>query len=112
MTEQDVFDKVVHGLASQDFERCVDEMGLCVYTNEKGQHCAAGWVFIEYPEARVEEGEPSMRVINNNSVLAELVPFSSMLRELQIIHDSYSDPAHLKECLQTYASEHSLTWPE
>lgn len=112
MTEQDVFDKVARGMASQDFEQCVDATGMCVYTNEKGQHCAAGWVFIEYPEARVEEGDPVVRIIYNNPVLAELVPFSSMLQGLQNIHDDYSDPAHLKEYLQNYASEHSLTWPE
>jgi hypothetical protein len=44
MTKQEMFDKAWRGLSSQNWERCVNEYGKCVYSDGTGKHCAWGWV--------------------------------------------------------------------
>ena len=54
MTKQEIFDKSVTGLASQNFEKSAyldlyDEP-RCAYNSPDGKHCALGWVFDFKPE--------------------------------------------------------------
>lgn len=44
MTNQEMFDKAVAGLASQGFAQCATGDGTCVYDDGTGRRCAWGWV--------------------------------------------------------------------
>jgi hypothetical protein len=44
MEIQEMYNRAVIGLRSQNWERAVDEDGNCVYCTTGGAHCAWGWV--------------------------------------------------------------------
>jgi hypothetical protein len=43
LSKQEMFNRAFLGLRSQNFEKCTDRNGQCVYY-WKGKHCAWGWV--------------------------------------------------------------------
>ena len=45
-TLQEVSDEIAAKLIEQG-ERCVNSSGYCQYSNDKGQHCAVGWLLPE-----------------------------------------------------------------
>ncbi len=113
MTKQEMFDKAVKGLASQDFERCrTGTNSGCAYANEDGtKHCAWGWVDTQLAS---DDGRFFSRLRREGVGIAatlgeEEAKFAGLL---QNAHDHSTTPSAMKWELRSLAKEHHLTIPE
>lgn len=123
MTKQEMFERVVRGLAAQGWERSVDPDDedpddglLCLYRGPGGRKCAAGHLiadehyrsFLEdcgsvWPEGAVAE-----------ALIASGVPkeLLDVVAELQQIHDCGVLPGGMHASFRRFAKYYDLTWPE
>lgn len=119
VSAQEVFDFILYSVLKQGVP-CMTSSGVCVYTNEAGQHCAAGFLLPESHEA----GQPSVHVwdvwcyvvgtpLNSEAPDGPKVPdaHAGLISACQRAHDSAgptraymdysSDPAESEEfCLE------------
>jgi hypothetical protein len=115
MTKQEMFDKVVAGLASQGFARSLAMDGTCAYRGEGGLRCAAGWLLSD------EDYTPDME----GSLVGDGVRFAlflgsghgrperNLLRALQAAHDQEAGSAdELKAVLRDVGKRYRLALPE
>ena len=124
LTRQEMFNRAYKGLASQNWEKCLEinpvgRRPLCVYDDGAGKHCAWGWVDKSLgPEVRMTVED---LVVGKIGLAAELatddVPFA---KELQRAHDRY-DPKNvfvnmpnqpMKKRFEDFAARWNLTIPE
>lgn len=92
MTKQEMFDQVVDGLASQDFEQSIDSYGDCLYLSEDGKRCAAGHLFTDEELALIHphfEGRTVLNLVNTEGLdLSRMdVTFAEIL---QFTHDHHN----------------------
>lgn len=112
MTNQEMFDKAVKGLRSQNYNRCVSEDGGCQYTSDDGKmHCAWGWVDTDLP---AEESDYLSGLIHHNKGVAgtlneDQVGFATRLQQS---HDSASGPEDMIFRLKQLAEVYSLDTTE
>ena len=114
MTNQEILNKAVKGLASQGFERSMwpDGKPGCAYHGDKGRKCAVGWLIPdEKYEARIEgRGVYDVRLLLGLSEFNDdQVPF---LEQLQLAHDRAPLPETMKMYLSAVCARYELTVPE
>jgi hypothetical protein len=108
-TEQEVFDHVVRGLASQGFERSMDQdLQRCQYRGMDGAKCAGGWVMTddEYrPEYDI--GKQGWDDLITYQGLPEA--HSDLIYQLQEAHDSGIGPTYMCAELRRVADTFDLS---
>lgn len=105
-SRQEIFDRVVRGLASQGWQQSIDGGGCCVYKDQSGRRCAAGWLI---PKGHILENTflswtrlvEAGRITNGHRVLIE---------NLQSIHDHHGH--RMQTAMAKYAEREGLKWPE
>lgn len=126
MTEQEIFDAAVNGLAKQGFERSVGthNNGACAYRGEFGMKCAIGHVLSDedlqtkngsYEGTLRELPERAKHRLGIEVLDTEVLdtPRFNFLCQLQMAHDGAVDtPTYMKKELQWFAAKHNLTIPE
>ncbi len=122
MTRQEMFDKAVRGLRSQNWERSVDKDGYCVYDDGQGKHCAWGWVDESlWGSDSPHTFAPKYRSVNVNGLCTQGVGVAGKLsseelwfaQALQLCHDEgrvNNEP--LEPRLRALALKYNLVFPE
>lgn len=114
MNKQQIFDKIVAGLASQGFKQSVDmsDGGMCVYRGPDGLKCAVGWLI---PDEEYSKGLEGYSVENNTVAKAAGLKGSAQWEftaRIQEIHDNYDHPEVMKGLLRDFAIREKLKIPE
>ncbi len=112
ISKQEMFNRAVRGLRSQGFERC-QVNGESVYGDDKGCHCAWGWVD---PKAS-EKPEYARYFING--LMADGIGLAASLdlngvtfaTHLQWCHDDSKTPATMERRLKQLGDREGLVWP-
>lgn len=112
MGQQEIFNKVKAHLLSQN-ARSVKGT-VCRYRGTRGLKCAAGILIpdSEYTESMEGEGWPSnqeMLACSSLRGIAEKLRHNNLIRDLQIVHDSYDPmrwPIELKAVAMRYELEY------
>jgi hypothetical protein len=110
VTEQEMFDRAVRGLAAQNWRRCVDDNNNCVYLNEEGERCAWGHV-----DPSLKNISGTVLHLNKEGIGLAATLTASQLRfatELQQAHDSSISGTGMEDRLRRLAKQYSLVWPE
>lgn len=109
MTKQEMLDKAVKGLRSQNWEKCVDLYGNCAYADGRGHHCAWGWV-----DEDSWGKSSSTNVQGLDTRLATEVRSDELLSiftmRLQRAHDA--SLGDMESNFRALAAKYKLTWPE
>lgn len=110
-TNQEVFDAVWNGLASQGFQRSIGYEGTCLYRGPDGLKCAVGHLIPDNLYDTDLEGKTVSQLIEAEclvGVFGEEVD-TSFLFKLQQAHDT-SD-GNMKEKLASVATSFGLNYP-
>lgn len=114
MTKQEIFDKAVIGLHSQNWQRCLDTSATvanCRYNGPNNTHCAIGWVFpinslfYEGCDAEVLLNESHIPMIPNTNNSARFY------LSLQACHDNALNEHDMQERLCKFARCYKLRLP-
>jgi hypothetical protein len=113
MTRQEMFDKMVRGLAAQGWERSVAG-DKCQYRGPGGRKCAVGQLIddAEYaPESDLiaETGIGSLRILE---IYPQFASDAVWLRGYQCAHDVSTSPAEMRAQFARLGERDGLTWPE
>ena len=110
ITRQEMLDRAVRGLASQGWERCINDRGGCAYANSIGQRCAWGWVD---PSLSKDNVGDVVTLRNMKIGVAGTLAKSDLdfARSLQSIHDSSVTRTGMHEEYVAFARKHGLAWP-
>lgn len=104
---QEMLNRAVRGLASQDWKQSRHNRQLCSYRDLKNpnMHCAWGWVDLSLTDnlGSVEEVGCGIALLLNK----EQMEFAM---ELQGVHDCM--PAEMKLGMSHLCDKYLLTWPE
>ncbi len=113
---QEVYDAAVAGLASQEFQGCYIEIGICAYRGANGRKCAIGWCI---PDEVYTPGmeEKSIRTLLREfgDRLKDVFPPSiseDILAELQRCHDMPRDSEERRNMLREFGRRRNLRIPE
>lgn len=111
LTKQEMFDRAVRGLASQGWERAVDEEGRCQYQDATGKRCAWGWV-----DRSLDETTPFGSVLSLRrskiGLAAELDDeHEDFAGFLQTAHDIDRPVSRRITAFVDLAEKYNLTWP-
>lgn len=112
MTIQEIFNKVVRGLASQDWVQSRKAgTDMCLYRGPKGRKCAAGWLIDnEKYNSRIEGYVVCESIVQ--ACLPKLEDYELLfVEECQELHDNGNGEL-MKEQFQELANQFNLTWPE
>lgn len=118
MTKQEVFDKSVTGLASQNFEKSMyskdDCILQCAYNSPDGKHCAMGWVFDFKPEhegsgiSALRRKHPDMIPdIDDTNIDSD-----DFYHYLQRCHDDIENSQQMVTRLTEFAKKYNLIIPD
>lgn len=115
VTEQELFDKVCQGLASQNWQQCYDNG--CRY-EYNGLRCAIGYLIDkeEYEAKNCVHLHDVMGTVTGNSHISNYIAEKygrehiMFLKELQLRHDGNSNPEDMKNSYKIYAEKHGLHW--
>jgi hypothetical protein len=113
ISKQEMFNRAVVGLRSQGFERC-QVNGDPVYGDDKGCHCAWGWV------DPVASSKPEYARYFINGLMADGVGLAAGLTltevtfatQLQRCHDDSRTPFMMERRLKQLGAREGLSWPE
>lgn len=107
LSKQEMFDRAVRGLHSQNWEQCRDQYG-CQY-RRGDRHCAWGWV--DPDQDNCHFGVSGLR--SNRSGLAAQIAAEDQefAEQLQHAHDTGANPQLMKQKFQALGERHFLTWP-
>lgn len=109
MTKQEMFDRAVRGLHSQQWETCVDGNNNCVYADGV-RHCAWGWVDTSLT---VQLGSVATLREAGIGLAASLSPDEEKLASaMQSAHDSAGAAYPMRDRFLALAERFGLTWPE
>lgn len=111
LTRQEMFDRAVRGLASQNWVRCVDAVGICMYTLEDGKHCAWGWVD---PSLPVGLGLGDVGTLRARGIgVAGTLPKHDLLFacSMQSLHDRAVTRVGMRDDFVEFGKKHGLIWP-
>lgn len=120
MTKQEIFNRVVEGLASQGFERSMrsnDPEDICMYRGLEGRKCAAGHLirdeyYNEGLECRTSNDSAVQSALAKSGVPMEYTMFGGLVWKLQKCHDRPQHPDDVKLALRVFAEEEGLEIPE
>ncbi len=109
---QEWFNIAYEGLSSQNWVKCMATDGWCRYSNEKGQHCAWGWVDKDTWHlmgsvgalANSPKATPLLK-----SMTEEEIKFAM---DLQAAHDMSTSSASMEDNMRRLAILHNLTVPK
>lgn len=105
MTEQEVLDIVVRGLASQEWERSIAYGGHCAYRGAYGRKCAAGWLMND------DEVEENTVISRLKGVCKRLGVDPEFLQSLQDLHDGGPGGSEMLDRFRRFAEVSNLRWP-
>jgi len=110
---QKLFNKSVKGLASQNFERSVNDDNSCRYNGPGGKHCAIGHL-ITPKQGESLDTAPSTSVFYVYDKLPKSLRNAGMwfLNELQQAHDNAGGAHHMMKYLVNFANRWSLKLPK
>lgn len=125
LNRQEMFTKVVNGLASQQWQKSVRESPdgkstACQYRGEEGRRCGVGWIIRDDEYKPEMEGLMAKRLVayygarilegfhRGDEMLESDLEF---LDQLQGHHDMSESPDHMEERFRRFAVEHGLEWP-
>lgn len=116
MTAQEIFDKVAAHLLQQGKRSMLltDEYEpVCAYRGEGGRMCAVGCLIKDenYTKELEGHGIGSIQVLEALEASGVVFSHELLLRELQIMHDTYRTTSWL-ECLRRIARDFDLTFKE
>lgn len=111
MTKQEIFDKVVNHLLTQNKQCSVEDAsyanGLkCLYRGPNGLKCAIGCLIPDELYCPEMEGLRAMNVITSYDI-EELTGYEYFANALQEIHDNY-EPRFWSQKLKEVAKDHCL----
>ncbi len=106
MTNQEVFDKVATHLLTQNRKSIIGN--ACKYRGPNGLKCAAGILIPDDVYDSCMENVVIDTILREIPELAHLLPFSSLLFDLQQIHD-WKDVPNWKAELQELAVSYKLS---
>ena len=116
---QEVFDTAVVGLASQGFQRSMDEYDRgCLYRGVDERRCAIGWLIPDevYTAAMENIRVSDLMKFYPDSGIKELFDFSQVsydqLNSLQRTHDGAWGPKSVMDNLREFAQEYDLVLPD
>lgn len=118
-TKQEIFDRVVRGLAAQDWRRSVETdidgqgAGACVYRSSDGAKCAAGQLIddasytpgLEFNQVNTSPVQQALILSGVPSFLLRFV------MQLQTEHDASTDQ-RLRDDFLRLAEKEGLQWPK
>lgn len=116
MTNQEIFDKSVAGLASQGFERAYTEGVGCKYRDYDGRKCAIGWLIPDdkynagLEGCAASTGTPRAAELRASAGLVDVNP--DFIRALQRAHDEGRTPKIMREYLIEVARSFKLRLPD
>jgi hypothetical protein len=111
MTAQEVFDKVVAGLAGQGFERSMDEDNIhCQYKGQQNRKCAAGFLIPneEYKKEWDQRFWPWDDLVRRKCTTDH---HAELIFSLQAAHDGSTTPAMMKRELRIAGEAEGLNIP-
>jgi hypothetical protein len=111
LTKQEMFNRAFLGLRSQNWERCLDESGVCKYTSGS-EHCAWGWVDLSLGP---DKYSTIFDLKENGIGLAASLDDEHFrfAMALQSCHDTaYEGPEQMKQYFYELAKDHNLEIPE
>ena len=118
MTNQEMFDLAVRGLASQDWHQCRDNDGSCTYTDDWDRHCAFGWVDPGIPREFWSGYSIKMLANLDIGVAATLdSPGMQFAMDIQQLHDTanrglnWTRAQDMFRQFDQFCDRHGLTWP-
>lgn len=102
--DQKIFDKVVIGLNSQDWEQCSYD-GKCKYKVKKLK-CAAGHLIPDNDyKKEFETGNVASEYFHTKYKQTQV----RFIFRLQALHDN--NKKNMKDVFKSFAAENNLTWP-
>ena len=111
MNRQDIFEKAVKGLASQDFEQSRAGPTACLYRGPEGRRCAIGWCIPDGHYFKNMEGKS----VSSDAVLPVFGLVAAKDREdviflerLQEIHDNALSQAVMVKRLIAFGERNGL----
>lgn len=97
--------RMLDGMASQGWERSVNESGTCSYINESGSRCAVGWMVEPHQAERFEEGGGSVIDLFDHELIEVDDDDFQFLTQLQECHDRLTTPASREKAIRNLCSE-------
>lgn len=120
MTEQEIFNQVVAGLAGQGFEQSKDmrpnpttgePSQMCLYRGPGGKKCAVGHLITDEEYDPAWENLTLRRVMSKCATLTRFEPHRGLLEGLQRAHDAADGPYDMQRRLIAVAKDHGLNLP-
>lgn len=117
MTNQEMFQKAVRGLASQGWEQSViKEKGeneyvqflRCAYSDGEGRHCAWGWIDTDL---KAEDSSSIYGLWQNKIGVAGKLDNITFAEELQRTHDRNTNPDEMKRDFIRMSKDVGYIWP-
>ncbi len=109
---QEWFNIAYKGLASQGWKQCLINRDICSYNNDKGMHCAWGWV--DKDTWHLSSAIPTL--LQNDMGTTLLKSASQYELEfaiyLQRAHDWSADPQTMRDRMTKLAHLYKLTVPD
>lgn len=104
LSNQEIFNKVWHGAALQNFERSTDQFdfSVCKYRNYAGLKCLLGHLISDEAYDECIEGEIACNIFKTNRSQDMLI------EKLQEIHDKSSKSAEVKAKLIELAESYKF----
>lgn len=115
MTAQEVFDKVMQGLAAQGFERSMNTLtNSCAYRGDEGRKCAAGLLIPDAEYAAEFEGRRFNVVIGAAGSVIDILQDEhlELILALQSAHDAGTSPTEMVENVRDVAVKYGLAFAE
>lgn len=107
--EFELFNTIVKGLASQEFQQSINaKTCMCQYRGDNNKRCAVGWIIED------KLYTPALESLSCNDVceFIGLQQYSEFLFQLQLIHDSNSEPSDMVAALLRFADKKSFKHPQ
>ena len=105
-TYQDLFDAAVRGLASQGWERSMDENDdVCAYRGECGRKCAIGWLIDK------DDYRPEIEGYDASKIFACTNQKMQFLQAMQNAHDGHAKPQLMLSEFMGLSEDYKLEWP-
>ena len=110
MRRQEVFDRVVRGLASQDWKRSENDEGTCRLRGDHGRKCALGHLIPDKLYTETDEGGLPEEI---GALRSAGVTGRGMLNFLGVLMNAHDEPGlgDMRSYFQSIAKSHRLKWP-
>ncbi len=113
--KQEMFNAAFIGLASQGFERSVDDTGQCLYRGPNKKKCAIGWCLTDEEVESIDIYDDAHDVVwefwTGDRSGDEFYSFNMFAHELQEVHDTSEIPDVMEEKLISFATTRHLNVP-